>query len=470
MQEASWSELLWGRNGLRSLALAGGVALHAIDVYIVATILPSVVQDIGGLEYYAWNTTLFVVASIMGSALSPKAMDAFGSRQAYLVSIVIFLLGTVVCALSPSMMWMLLGRTCQGFGGGVLLGLSYALSRILFEERLWSRVMALISGMWGVATLAGPAIGGVFAQMGHWRLAFWFVLPLAAVLIWLVCTQLDGKAPRPKGQRRLKAPLGKISVLVLSVLSVSVASLSQDPILNVAGIAIGLGLGIVVVRIDRNAAVKLLATGSYSIKDRLGRIYACVALLSVGITVEVFVPYFLQLIHGNTPLIAGYLSALMAAGWTAGSFISSGRTTAVSNRLLRFGPALSSLSLVCLAVLMPMATLTQTNAGGWWLIVPLVGVGLGIGLCWPYLMTGVFKSAPVGEENIATAGITTVQLYAIAMGATLTGMVANAAGFTHPGGFVGAQQAAVALFAVFAAAPALVVYLAGGVARRMASI
>lgn len=470
MQEASWSELLWGRNGLRSLALAGGVALHAIDVYIVATILPSVVQDIGGLEYYAWNTTLFVVASIMGSALSPKAMDSFGSRRAYLVSIGIFLLGTIVCALSPSMMWLLLGRTCQGFGGGVLLGLSYALIRILFEERLWSRAMALISGMWGVATLAGPAIGGVFAQMGHWRLAFWFVLPLAAVLIWLVCTQLDGRAPRPTGERRLKAPLGKISLLVLSVLSVSAASVSPELIWNVAGIALGLGLGIAVARIDRNAAVKLLPTGSYSVKDRLGRLYACVALLSIGITVEVFVPYFLQLIHGNTPLIAGYLSALMAAGWTAGSFISSGRTLAVSNRLLRFGPALSCLSLVCLAVLMPMATLTQSNASGWWLAVPLVGVGLGIGLCWPHLMTGVFKSAPVGEENIATSGITTVQLYAIAMGATLTGMVANAAGFTHPGGFVGAQQAAVALFVVFAAAPALVIYLAGGVARRMASI
>ena len=470
MQEASWSELLWGRNGLRSLALAGGVFLHAIDVYIVATILPSVVQDIGGLEYYAWNITLFVVASIMGSALSPKAIDAFGSRRAYLVSIGVFLLGTVVCALAPSMAWLLLGRTCQGFGGGVLLGLSYALIRILFDERLWSRVVALISGMWGMATLAGPAVGGIFAQMGHWRLAFWFVLPLGVVLIWLVCTQLDGKPPRPKGERRLRAPLGKISLLVLSVLSVSVASLSRELIWNVAGVALGLGLGVIIARADRNAVVKLLPAGSYSVKDRLGRLYACVALLSIGITVEVFVPYFLQLIHGNTPLTAGYLSALMSAGWTAGSLISSGRTMAVSNLLLRFGPAVSCLSLICLGVLMPMATLTQSNAGGWWLIIPLVGVGLGIGLCWPHLMTGVFKSAPAGEENIATSGITTVQLYAIAMGATLTGMVANAAGFTHPGGFVGAQQAAVALFVVFAAAPALVIYLAGGVARRMTSI
>src|SRR3546814_10733156 len=99
----SWSELLKGRNGLRSLALAGGVAVHAVNVYIVTTILPSVVGDIGGLEYYAWNTTLFVVASILGSALSPQFLDRFGLRHAFLWAIAVLMLGTTVCAMSPSM-------------------------------------------------------------------------------------------------------------------------------------------------------------------------------------------------------------------------------------------------------------------------------------------------------------------------------------------------------------------------------
>src|SRR3546814_16611678 len=76
----SLSELLWGRNCLRSLALAGGVAVHAVNVYIVTSILPSIVADIGGLEYYACNTTLFVVASILGSALSPKSIDRKSTR------------------------------------------------------------------------------------------------------------------------------------------------------------------------------------------------------------------------------------------------------------------------------------------------------------------------------------------------------------------------------------------------------
>ncbi|WP_167735688.1 MFS transporter, partial [Herbaspirillum sp. 3C11] len=169
----SWSELLTGRNLLRSVALTGGVALHAINVHIVTTILPSVVRDIGGLAYYAWNITLFVVASIVGSALTSKLLDKLGPRRAYLLGLAVFTLGSVLCATALSMPWMLAGRSVQGLGGGLLAALGYALIPVLFEQRLWSRAVALESGMWGVATLLGPAVGGLFAAGGAWRLAFW---------------------------------------------------------------------------------------------------------------------------------------------------------------------------------------------------------------------------------------------------------------------------------------------------------
>ncbi|HUG59523.1 MAG TPA: MFS transporter [Candidimonas sp.] len=462
-QPASWSELLSGRNGLRSLALAGGVALHAVNVYIVTTILPSVVKDIGGLEYYAWNTTLFVVASILGSALSPKAMDAFGPRHAFLFAIFVFVLGTTACALAPSMPWMLVGRTAQGLGGGLLLGLSYSSVRLVFDERLWSRAMVLISSMWGVATLAGPAIGGIFAQTGHWRLAFWVVLPIAAFLSWLVYTQVAHKGPA--GAKQVKAPLGKISCLVLSVLVVSFASLSHWWVWNVAGIVAGLLMTVLVARADGKAQVRLFPTGSYSVHTALGSLYACICLLSIGVTTEIYIPYFLQLIHGKTPLIAGYWTALMSAGWTTGSFISSSRSPATASRLIQVGPIVSAVSLLVLAAMMPMASLAQGVDQSGWMILPLLGVGLGVGLCWPNLLTRVFKSAPAGQENIASAAITTLQLYAMAMGASLAGMVTNAAGFIQPGGVQGAQQAALALLVVFACAPGLAV-LVGGEARR----
>lgn len=236
--------------------------MHAVNVYIVTTILPSIVDDIGGLQYYAWNTTLFVVASILGSALSPKSMEQFGLRHAFLLAIAVFVSGTIACALAPAMLWLLAARTAQGLGGGLLLGLSYSAVRQVFDERLWSRAMVLVSSMWGVATLAGPAIGGIFAQTGHWRLAFWAVVPIAAILALLVHTQLVQNGPADG--KRVQAPLGSILLLALSVLVVSVASLSHSVAWNAVGIVMGVSIAVLIARIDGRAGLRLFPTGSYS--------------------------------------------------------------------------------------------------------------------------------------------------------------------------------------------------------------
>ena len=172
-EPTGWSVLLSGANAIRSLTLAGGVALHAINVYIATTILPSVVKDIGGLDLYAWNTTIFVVASIMGSALSAKLLQRAGPRGAYAIAGIIFASGALLCAAAPSMPVLLIGRLVQGLGGGFLLALAYAMIRLAFDEALWPRAMALVSGMWGVATQIGPAIGGGVEELGNWRVGFW---------------------------------------------------------------------------------------------------------------------------------------------------------------------------------------------------------------------------------------------------------------------------------------------------------
>lgn len=456
-QQASWGELLSGRNGLRSLAVAGGVALHAVNVYIATTILPSVVRDIGGLEYYAWNMTLFVAASIMASALSAKAFDTLGLKKAFLVAIAVFSVGTALCALAPSMALMLFGRTIQGLGGGLLLGLCYSSIRVVFEERLWTRAMGLTSSMWGVATLSGPAIGGMFAQSGHWRWAFGAILPVAAGLAWLVIREINentvsnASAPR----QRVNVPVGKVALIVLSVLAVSAGSLSTAVIWNALGILAGVLIALYVVRLEqRPGTVRWLPEGAYSVREPMGSIYACVALMSAAITVEIFVPYFLQTIHGLEPLAAGYMTAIMSMGWTIGSISSSGRGPVVARFLMRSGPAVTALSLLGLLVLVPWLDAFDTG-WVWVLSLALLGVGLGIGMCWPHLLAQVFRSAPSGQESIASSGMITVQLYALALGSTLGGMIVNAAGMTDPGGVVGAVQASQALFLLFALAPAL---------------
>ncbi len=456
-----WHALLSGANGMRSLALAGGVALHAINIYIATTILPSVVRDIGGLEYYAWNTTLFMAASIVGAPLSANVLGRFGPRAAYLVALVVFCGGTLACASAPTMPWMLVGRTAQGFGGGILFALSYALIRVVFDPRLWPRAMAMVSGMWGVATLCGPAIGGIFAESGTWRLAFVALLPIAAVLALIVIVRLPAR--EVSGRHASSPALGRVLLLAVSVLVVSVASLSTARAANLAGVAAGLAIAALIARLERSATIRLLPVGAYSLRAPLGAIYACMSLLVIGITTEVFVPYFLQVIHGYPPLIAGYLTALMAAGWTVGSLFSSGRGPRAAQALVRGGPLVVTLALAALAFIAPSQHASEAGTGVAALCAALVAVGAGIGMGWPHLLTQVLNHAPVGQEDLASTSITTVQLYATAIGAALGGLVANLAGFSTPGGLAGAQHAAAWLFALFAAAP----LLAAVVARRV---
>jgi hypothetical protein len=197
----------------------------------------------------------------------------------------------------------------------------------------------------------------------------------------------------------------------------------------------------------------------------MGSLYICVCLLSIGITVEVFVPYFLQTIHGYAPLIAGYMTALMSLGWTLGSLASSSRGHVAAHWLLRAGPWVSAVALAILAVLVPLSGLNVNGDAVLWLSLPLLGVGIGIGICWPHLLTRVFKASPAGEQNLASSAIITVQLYAMALGATLGGMVANAAGFTEPGGLQGARAAALAMFVMFAFFPAVAALFMNGITR-----
>ncbi|WP_340615361.1 MFS transporter [Xenorhabdus entomophaga] len=453
----TWGELLSGRNGLLSIALAGGVALHAINIYIATTILPSVVRDIGGLEYYAWNTTLFMVASIIGAPLSKNVLSRFGPRVAYLVALVVFCGGTLICASAKDMMWMLVGRFIQGFGGGILFALSYALIRIVFDERLWPRAMAMVSGMWGIATLCGPAVGGIFAHANTWRLAFIALLPVAAVLAVIVLIQLA--AYQKSDTQAERAAIGKILLLGVSVLIISVASLSKATFVNIAGVVVGLAIVALIARFDRESKIKLLPTGAYDIRAPLGAIYACMSLLVIGMTTEIFVPYFLQTIHGYPPLIAGYATALMAAGWTAGSLFSSGRSPHTAQLLVRRGPILVVLALIVLAIIMPSQHLLSPALSLTLMCIALAAVGAGIGATWPHLLTQVFMSAPAGQEDLASTSITTVQLCATAIGSALAGIVANLAGFTDPGGLAGTQSAAIWLFAVFAIAPVLATFI-----------
>ena len=231
--DASWLDLFRGANALRVLVLAAGVALHAINLYLTTTILPSVVDDIGGVAFYAWNTTLFIVASITGAAVAAQVIQHLGPRGAYLLGAMVFGGGSALCALAPTMQVLLVGRMLQGLGGGVLLSAPYVLMRSVLPEPLWPRALALLSGMWGIATLLGPAVGGIFAQYATWRLAFWSLVVLIALAAAAAVVVL--KPAAPQAERPTPVPTRQLVLLAVAVEVASWASVSDSPWLGALG-------------------------------------------------------------------------------------------------------------------------------------------------------------------------------------------------------------------------------------------
>ncbi len=465
-QEAGWRALLTGENAVHSLVLSGGVALHALNIYVVTTIMPSIVREIGGLEYYAWSTTVFVAASILGAALSARLLGAVGAGGAYAIGALVFGVGTLVCATAPSMAMFLAGRAIQGFGGGLLYALAYGVIRQVFRPELWTRAIGLISATWGTATLIGPAIGGMFAEFSTWRVAFWSLLPLTALLAALAFSTLPRKATGEEGRTPL--PLLQLLLLAGIVLALSIASTRTIALEQIGCVGAAILLFLSLLFVERRVTGKLLPSGSFTLTSPLAALYATITLLMVGLQPEIYVPYLLQELHGLSPLVAGYIAALMSIGWTAGSMTSAHWHGERAKQTIFAGPAFGFIGLALIALFMPMAGAEFLVIAAP-LCVGIIAVGFGMGFAWPHIVTAVYEFAPEGEAEKASSSITTVQLFAAALGAALAGLTANLAGI-EASSEGGVALATTWLFGLFALLPVLAVLTARRVRRARRTV
>ncbi|GGE50015.1 putative MFS family arabinose efflux permease [Pedobacter psychrotolerans] len=449
VKDASWQDLFSNKNGLKATALALGVMLHATNVYLATTIMPTIIKEIGGLEYYAWNTTIFVVASVIGSVISANRLAQSGPRKAYQIGILLFSLGTILCTLAPTMYILLFGRFVQGFGGGLLFALSYAMIRLVFDKNLWSRAMALISGMWGIAAFSGPFLGGLFAENGHWRWAFGSLL-IFCILIYIIST---GVLPKEKNKQTIPSiPYLKLSFLGLATLAVSVASVQESVLKNVVGVFIAVLFLFFLVISEKKQGLRLLPTGAYKISSALGATYTVMALLTIATSIEIYVPYFAQIIHNYSPLESGFLTVLIAIGWTLSSITFSGYKGGIVSKIILLGSVLMFLGILGLTLISHTNSLSS-NLNLALTCAFLLSIGAGIGMGWPHLLTRVFSLSPLGEEDLTSSSVTTVQLIATSFGAALAGLITNLGGIKNPGGVAGAIDASFYLYGIFALTP-----------------
>jgi MFS family permease len=304
-----------------TLVIVLGVLTPAFGFFVTATVLPSVIADVGGLAFYAWASTAYSVASILGSATSAVIVRKTATRTALLVASAIFVAGTIACALAPSMLVLVAGRALQGFGGGMMIAAVHGVVRDVFPEALWPRMLAMISVAWGVAAMSGPAIGGTFASLGVWRGAFWIIVPLtvvAAALTWRIVPHAPAHA---KGSAS-RVPLGRLALLCVGVLCVASVANVASTIVRVALVLAALGAIALVLRLDARARERLFPADMLSLSRPMGKAFGMIFFLAMCTTPgSVYIPLLLQILQGFAPATAGYFYAAQSLAWTFAALV-----------------------------------------------------------------------------------------------------------------------------------------------------
>ncbi|RBW57105.1 MFS transporter [Ruegeria sp. A3M17] len=452
--EARWSDILRGEFSAVSAVLAAGIALHAVNITLSATMLPSIVAEIGGQNLYAWNATLATLAAILSAAITGSLLRRTGPRLGFGLSSVVFALGSLLAALAMTMPVLLVGRVIQGAGGGMLFTLCYSMIVVVYPERLWSRAMALLSGTWGITMLFGPAVGGIFAELGMWRMGFGIMLPVTALFVALTLRLL----PRVKRDRRPSEPIAfrQLALLAGSVLAISFGSVAPSAVWAVVAVLVSIVLMLTLMRREKTNRIRLFPRGATVPGAPLFLSISVMALLIFCINAEFFMPFFLQRLHGLSPLMAGYVAALVSIGWAMSEVYSARFTGRKMHLAVLSGPPLMMVACIVLGVTTPMfgsAGSAMTTVLSFALI--LLGIGIGVG--WPHLNTFILQFTDTDERDMAASALSTVQMFAVAFGTAVAGLVGNFTGFNETENLSGIANSAIWLFVTFGLVAALAI-------------
>jgi len=406
----------------KRLALYGvmlSVFLAAMESTVVATAMPTVVTSLGGVHIYSWVFSGFLLTSTVTMPLWGRLSDLFGRRRVYLTGLGVFLLGSVLSGLAQDMAQLIGFRMLQGLGAGSLMTLGMTIIGELFGLEQRARMQGYVSGMWGVASLLGPLLGGLLTDLGSWRWVFYVNVPFGAVAVVLLARALP-----EAGVRRRHAfdwtgvvlfTVG-ISALLVGILEAGrVGAWTGRDVLIPLGIAVGALAAFVPV--ERRAREPIVPF----------RLFAHRMVLAAGVNGFLsgmamfgaisFVPLFLQHVSGMSATAAGFVLMPFVLGWVAMSIMSARLVLRVGYR------ALVVAGMACLTVAFLLLTrwapgLTQTVA----MRDALVG-GIGMGLTFVPMLLAAQSAVARTDLGAATALTQFLRTIGGAVGLSVMGAV-----------------------------------------------
>jgi len=437
---AGWAELLLGPRAALAWILLLGVWLNAADALVTVALMPSVARSIGGYAYFAWAAGAFMLGGIVSCASGGHLAARLGLRRGLLLSAGLYGGGCVMSAAAPSVAIFLIGRLAQGVGAGWLLALVFVTISVAFPQRMAARLFAALAGVWGGATLLGPMVGGGFATLGLWRWAFWAFALQTLIFIAGVALALPKEA-RAEGPGT-GAPWAQLGLVAVGVIGIAVAGVTSGWSAPASGL-VGLGLLAAAVVVDRGATVRILPKDGTDLGRAMGLSYAAILFYSMASTPHtIYSPILIQRIHGSNPLIAGYVVACEAVGWSAVAVCVGGVRPVWQDRLIRIGGVLAVGGLLAIGISLGWGPVWSTALAA-------LPMGAGFGCSFAFITARAVDGTEGHERVLASAAVPTLQYIGASVGAAYAGVLANLVGLSRPFDAVTASRAALPLFLAF---------------------
>ena len=427
----------------RLLVFCFGVWLYAADSTLVATVMPVAVEDIGGLPYLSWTYTLYQLGSVVTGAIAGLVVMRTGIVRTEIAAGILYVLGCALSGYAPDMTTMIVGRILQGMGGGALVSLAFIGASTLFPQKMWVRVIAVISGIWGISSLCGPLIGGYFVSGGNWRGAFWAFAVQGLVTVFIAPPLLRRQLHTQTDSIQQAMPFARLGLLSIAVLAICQAGVVTSTQFASGLCAAGIVLLLIFLKQDADSKNRIFPRGILDPRTVSGSgLVMMSALFMATISLTVYGPLLMYIIFGAAPLVAGYVIALESLGWTLTAIFTSGVRERIEPRLIRTGAVFVSVSMLGLIYAMPSGPL-------WLIALFAVIMGMGFGMSWSFVSKRIIANVPEKERTQASASIPTFMRVAMAMGSALSGIIANYSGFSEASSVTVAQNVAFWSFAAF---------------------